>query len=491
MGSQLDFYDILGVGRAATQEEIRRAYLKAVQRLHPDKNVNPGETELFLDVQQAYETLGDPSRRARYDATLPPEPEAPPSPIQVGIQFSRARLPRLSEPQVIYALLAFSPSVELVESPSPPLNLCLVLDVSTSMQGAKLETVKETAIQLLRRLRPQDIFSMVAFSDRAQLQIPPARGADARRAESKIHMLRADGGTEIFQGLEAGVREVRRSLGPARTNHVILLTDGRTYGDESSCLELAANAAADGIGISGLGIGSGWNDVFLDDLAGRAGGSCIYVADPQDITRQLLAKFDQLSEVFSSESALEFKLGEGVDLSYAFRLQGDPAPLSLGSPLPLGALQRHTPLQVLLEFHMPDLANSGDPLVLLDGQMTAALPSTPAAAPSILPILLERPLSVEADPDPPPHALIRAMSRVTLYRMQERARREVQEGELEKATERLKNLATHLLAQGEQRLAHTVLIEVEHIEQEKSFSENGEKDIKFGTRALIPPERPK
>jgi Ca-activated chloride channel family protein len=490
MGGQPDFYVILGVRRAATQEDIRHAYLKAVQKLHPDKNINPGETEMFLEVQQAYETLGDASSRAKYDATLPPEAEAPAAPIEVGVQFSRARLPRLSEPQLAYALLLFSPSTELVERPSPPLNLCLVLDVSTSMQGAKLETVKETALELLRRLRPQDIFSMVAFSDRAQLQIPATRGEDARRVEPRIHMLRADGGTEILQGLQAGVQEVRRSLDPAKTNHVLLLTDGQTYGDESSCLELAGSAATDGIGISGLGIGSGWNDAFLDGLAGRAGGSCIYVADPKDISRQLLAKFDQLSEVYSSETVLGFELGEGVELSYAFRLQPDPAPLSLESPLSLGSLQRHTPLQMLLEFRLPDMAHAGARQILLDGHLTAALPTALPAAPSI-PILLDREVSAEADPAPPPHAIVQAMSRVTLYRMQERARREVQEGQLERATQRLKDLATHLLAQGEQRLARTVLTEVAHIEQEKSFSENGEKDIKFGTRALIPPERPK
>jgi Ca-activated chloride channel homolog len=489
MGSQPDFYLMLGVRRAATQEEIRRAYLKAVQKLHPDKNVNPGETEMFLDVQQAYETLGDPGRRAKYDAALPPEPEPPPSPIQISLQYSRASLPRMSEPQVVYALLTFAPAGHLAENPSPPLNLCLVLDVSTSMQGPKLEIVKETAIQLLRRMRPQDIFSMVAFSDRAQVHIPPTRGAEARRAESKVYVLQAKGGTEIFQGLEAGVREARRFLNPSNVNHVILLTDGKTYGDESNCLELAETAAADGIGLSGLGIGSGWNDTFLDTLAGRAGGSCIYVADPQDITRRLLAKFDQLSEVFATETSLEFNLADGVDLSYNFRLQPDPAPLGRESPMPIGSIQRHTPLEVLFEFHLPELRNADADLVLLDGQVRAALPSGPGVSPSI-PIVLQRPVTDEVDLTPPPAALVQAMSHVTLYRMQERAWLEVQEGNFDQATQRLKRLATHLLSQGEQGLARTVLLEVEHIEQEKSFSENGEKDIKFGTRALVLPERP-
>lgn len=66
-----DHYAVLGVFRDASQEEIKRAYFDAAQRLHPDKNVAAGETELFLEIQQSYEILSNPKRRNLYDATLP------------------------------------------------------------------------------------------------------------------------------------------------------------------------------------------------------------------------------------------------------------------------------------------------------------------------------------------------------------------------------------------------------------------------------------
>ena len=50
--SSPDFYSMLGVLRDASAEEIKRAYLEAAQRLHPDKNQSPGETELFLEILQ-------------------------------------------------------------------------------------------------------------------------------------------------------------------------------------------------------------------------------------------------------------------------------------------------------------------------------------------------------------------------------------------------------------------------------------------------------
>ena len=89
-----DYYAALGVSRNASQEEIKQAYHEAAQRLHPDKNIADGETEIFLDVQQAYETLSNPNRRKKYDAILPPE-EEPDLPVKYKIYYSRPNLVRL------------------------------------------------------------------------------------------------------------------------------------------------------------------------------------------------------------------------------------------------------------------------------------------------------------------------------------------------------------------------------------------------------------
>ncbi len=63
-----DPYEILGVPRTATQEEIKKAYRRLAKQYHPDRNPNDKTAEQrFKEVHAAYEVLGDPERRAQYD----------------------------------------------------------------------------------------------------------------------------------------------------------------------------------------------------------------------------------------------------------------------------------------------------------------------------------------------------------------------------------------------------------------------------------------
>lgn len=65
--AERDYYDVLGVKRTATQEEIRVAYRKLARELHPDVNKSPDAQERFAEVQSAYDVLGEPDKRAQYD----------------------------------------------------------------------------------------------------------------------------------------------------------------------------------------------------------------------------------------------------------------------------------------------------------------------------------------------------------------------------------------------------------------------------------------
>jgi curved DNA-binding protein len=71
MAADRDFYEILGVSRTATRDEIQRAYRKLARTHHPDVNRDPGAEDRFKDISEAYNVLSDPETRRRYDAFGP------------------------------------------------------------------------------------------------------------------------------------------------------------------------------------------------------------------------------------------------------------------------------------------------------------------------------------------------------------------------------------------------------------------------------------
>ena len=67
MAEERDYYEILGVSRDVTEEQLKNAFRQLVRKYHPDVNHEPGAEERFKEINEAYQVLSDPDKRAAYD----------------------------------------------------------------------------------------------------------------------------------------------------------------------------------------------------------------------------------------------------------------------------------------------------------------------------------------------------------------------------------------------------------------------------------------
>lgn len=489
MALNIDPYITLGISKDATTEDIKVAYRRIARRLHPDVNHgNTGAAAQFQEVTIAYELMLDPIRRQEYDI------QAAKRRLEENFYFTfrvtpskRAIVP-MQEPQVIYLLAEILPDPRSRDHDQKKresrLNLTLVLDHSNSMNGTRLDKVKIAAHQIIDQMSEQDILSVVGFNDRAEVIIAATPVTNKQSLKAKISMMIASGGTEIFNGLSGGVEQNRRYLGPKLVNHVLLLTDGNTFGDQEKCIELARTASKQGISISAMGLGQEWNDEFLDELASTTGGTSSYINTANAVVQFLNDHVRNLSNAFAERVNISVAPDPDVKLESVFKLAPHPQPLSSAeSHLQLGSLQGNRLISVLMQFQLPANMPIGFRSVarfVAQGDILANQQQQFQAVNDFSIEITDQPIAEE-----PPVAILDALGKLTLYRMQERAQEALATGDIREATRRLENLATRLLSIGEEELAHQARSEALRVAHTSNLSDQGRKALKYQTRFLL------
>ncbi|NJL53668.1 MAG: VWA domain-containing protein [Hydrococcus sp. SU_1_0] len=196
-----------------------------------------------------------------------------------------------------------------------PLNLCLVLDRSGSMSERPLEMVKEAAISIIEKLKPEDRVSVVAFDHQAKVIVPNQAAVNVESIKQKIRLMVADGGTAIDEGLRLGLKEVA-SHNLHCVSRIFLLTDGENeHGDNSRCLKLAELSAEYNVTIDAFGFGEHWNQDVLEQIADLAQGTLAYIEQPSNAAREFERLFTRAQSVGLTNSSLTVELMPKVRLA--------------------------------------------------------------------------------------------------------------------------------------------------------------------------------
>lgn len=407
--------------------------------------------------------------------------------LKIRSALSREALPAAGAEQALYALIEVRAGGNAVPG-TMPANFGLVLDRSGSMDGEKMENPKEAVGYVTDRLSDADLLSVTIFDDQVETLVPgqPAGNRDA--VKEKISRVIPRGGTQISDGLRAGLEEVKKGFSPGRVNRVLLLTDGQTWDDEDACLRLAGEAARQGIAITTVGIGAEWNEKLLLRIAEQSRGNSHWIENPIAVLDAFRQEVEGMQSVTAVNVRLTAKLAPGVKPVKVYTTVPMIADVSAGSlgngtvSAKLGSLDGKRGQVVLLELrvagHKPGMVRIGDVEVFYDAPSPGAKSGTVKADLAVT-FTADAAAATKVNAE-----VMNLAEKVSAFKLQTRALTEAEAGNIEAATRKLQAAATVLLNMGEEDLARAAEQEITALRKTGSLTQTGTKKLEYGTRKL-------
>jgi Ca-activated chloride channel family protein len=209
-------------------------------------------------------------------------------------------------------------------APQQPTALVLVLDKSLSMEGPKIAMVREAARASIAGLRPIDKVGLIAFDKEFNWVIPLQAVEGSTGVNAAIDSIQASGGTRIYPAMQAAYDAIAPAQ--ATRKHIILLTDGMSPPGDLPQLE--ADAAANRITISTIGVGDDVDSKFLQDIADATRGKSYLIEDPSKITEIVDDETKNLENTEIVEKPVHavpvrpMELTDGIDFTHSPQLLG-------------------------------------------------------------------------------------------------------------------------------------------------------------------------
>jgi Ca-activated chloride channel family protein len=339
-------------------------------------------------------------------------------------------------------------------------------------------------------MTPQDIISMVFLDDKAQVAIPAQPVTDPHSLKQRIDAIKEGSSAAMSLGIQEGLKELQKNLGPGRVSRMLLLIDGETYGDEDKCRTLAAEAGQKGIPITALGLGEDWNMNLLDAIGQASSGNSDFLPEgqPQVILNTFQRSVQAAQGTVVQNAELILRLLPGVMPRQVWRVvpvidKLDQRVLSdRDVQVSLGDLAKEEGQSVLVELMLP-------PRQPGNYRVAQAEISYDVAASRVVGEKAKVDIVMGFTPDPTlanqinPYVM-NVVEKVTAHKLQTRALDEAAVGNIVGATQKLRAAATRLLELGEADLAQAAMQEANNLEQQGQMSAGGTRKLRYETRKL-------
>ncbi len=199
-----------------------------------------------------------------------------------------------------------------------PLDLVVVVDTSGSMIGDNaLAYVKQGLHLMIDELDPDDRVALVRYSGQVEVLSTFEEAPDATTLHALVDGLYADGSTNFYDGLEAGLQMAANVSDPQRQSRVIMLSDGEpTTGivDSESIIAMADGYIADGVGLTTIGVGTAFNVELMRGLAERGYGNFYYLESAQAVSEVFTEELDYFVTPIAFDLTIEVVNGAGYTL---------------------------------------------------------------------------------------------------------------------------------------------------------------------------------
>ena len=196
-----------------------------------------------------------------------------------------------------------------------PANIAIVLDKSGSMGGQKIDYARQAAIHGISKLNKDDIVSVVTYDTQVNVIVPATKVTDKADINRLIQGIRANGNTALFAGVSKGAAELRKFISSNQVNRVILLSDGLANVGPKSPSELGqlgASLSKEGISVTTIGLGLGYNEDLMTQLAGFSDGNHAFVEQPSDLVKIFQYEFGDVLSVVAQDVNIIIECGENI-----------------------------------------------------------------------------------------------------------------------------------------------------------------------------------